>query len=55
MAITVGIKVYENFDLLFVFFGYYLCCSVIICVVRLLFVLFGYYLFCSVIICVVRL
>jgi hypothetical protein len=38
-----------------VLLSYYLCCSVIICVVRLLFVLFGYYLCCSVIICVVRL
>ena len=35
--------------------GCYLCCSVVICVVRLLFVLFGCYLCCSVVICVVRL
>jgi hypothetical protein len=33
--------------LLFVLFGCYLCCSVVICVVLLLFVLFGCYLCCS--------
>ena len=39
----------------FVLFGCYLCCSVVICVERLLFVLCGCYLCCSVVICVVRL
>jgi hypothetical protein len=56
----------QSSRLLFVLFGCYLCCLVIICVVQLLFVLFsccvvqlfvlfGCYLCCSVVICVVQL
>jgi hypothetical protein len=42
-----------HYLVVFALFGCYLCCSVVVCVVRLLFVLFCCCLCCSVVICVV--